>query len=61
MGVQLPEALGRMVAEKAEGNALFAEEIAGFLIERGLVRRTAVGLDYDPAAVATAYPEACSR
>ena len=43
MGVQLPEALGRMVAEKAEGNALFAEEIAGFLIERGLVRRTAVG------------------
>jgi predicted ATPase len=56
MGVQLPEALGRMVAEKAEGNALFAEEIAGFLIERGLVRRTAVGLDYDPASVGTALP-----
>jgi predicted ATPase len=61
MGVQLPDALGRMVAEKAEGNALFAEEIAGFLIERGLVRRTAVGLDYDPASVGTALPEACSR
>jgi class 3 adenylate cyclase len=56
MGVQLPDALGRMVAEKAEGNALFAEEIAGFLIERGLVRRTAVGLDYDPASVGTALP-----
>ena len=54
--MQLPEALGRMVAEKAEGNALFAEEIAGFLIERGLVRRTAVGLDFDPASVGTALP-----
>lgn len=56
MGVQLPEALGRLVAEKAEGNALFAEEIAGFLMERGLVRRAAGGLDYDPASVGTALP-----
>ena len=56
MGVQLPEALGRMVAEKVEGNALFAEEIAGFLMERGLVRHTAGGLDYNPASVDTALP-----
>jgi len=56
IGVRLPEALGRMVAEKAEGNALFAEEIAGFLMERGLVRRTAGALDYDTASVVTALP-----
>ena len=60
MGVQLPEALGRMVAEKAEGNALFAEEIAGFLIERGLVRRTAMGLTIIHLLWAPRYPEACS-
>ena len=54
---QLPEALARLIAAKAEGNALFAEEIASFLVERGMVRRTAAGLDFDPAAVAAALPE----
>ena len=34
----LPEALAKLIAAKAEGNALFAEEIASFLIERGIVR-----------------------
>ena len=53
----LPEALAKLIAAKAEGNALFAEEIASFLIERGIVRHTAAGLDFDPAAVAAALPE----
>ncbi|HZZ21897.1 MAG TPA: AAA family ATPase [Roseiarcus sp.] len=53
----LPEALAKLIAAKAEGNALFAEEIASFLVERGIVRRTADGLDFDPAAVAAVLPE----
>jgi predicted ATPase len=52
----LPAMLARLVADKAEGNPLFAEEIATFLLERGSVRRTASGIDYDPVAVATALP-----
>ena len=39
LGVEaLPEALARQVTEKAEGNALFAEEILSFLTERGVLR-----------------------
>jgi class 3 adenylate cyclase len=53
----LPEALAKLIAAKADGNALFAEEIASFVIERGIVRRSATGLDFDPAAVAAALPE----
>ena len=34
----LPEGLARQVTEKAEGNALFAEEILSFLTERRLLR-----------------------
>jgi class 3 adenylate cyclase len=52
----LPEMLARSVADKAEGNPLFAEEIATFLLERGSLRRTTSGIDYDPVAVATALP-----
>jgi predicted ATPase len=52
---ELPEDLGRLVADKAEGNALFAEEIASFLLERGIVRRTA-SLQFDLQAVAAALP-----
>ena len=44
------------MAEKAEGNALFAEEIASFLVERGMVRRSAAGLEFDAAAVERALP-----
>ena len=54
---QLPEALAKLIAAKAEGNALFAEEIASFLVERGIVRHSAAGLDFDSAAVAAALPE----
>jgi hypothetical protein len=52
----LPEELGRLVAEKAEGNALFAEEIVSFLLERGVVRQTAEGLVYDAGKAASGLP-----
>ena len=38
----MPEPLAQLIVEKAEGNALFVEEIASFLIERGTVRAHAV-------------------
>ena len=39
LGVEiLPEAVGRQIADKAEGNPLFAEEIVSFLAERGSLR-----------------------
>ena len=37
---KLPETLARLIVDKAEGNALFVEEIARYLIERGTVRHT---------------------
>jgi class 3 adenylate cyclase len=52
----LPTTLARLVAKKAEGNPLFAEEIAGYLVERGVVRRAATGIEYDAEAVAAALP-----
>jgi class 3 adenylate cyclase len=54
---QLPEPLAERIADRAEGNALFAEEIASFLVESGIVRRSANRLDYDPEPVAAALPE----
>jgi class 3 adenylate cyclase len=53
---KLPEPLARLVVEKAEGNALFVEEIASYLMERGTVRRTPSGLGYDAGTVAAALP-----
>jgi hypothetical protein len=55
-GAELPEELRRLVAAKAEGNALFAEELVSFLLERGFVRREASGLVFDPATVSSALP-----
>ena len=52
----LPEPLAQLIVEKAEGNALFVEEIASFLIERGTVRVTPLGLGYDPSQIQTALP-----
>jgi class 3 adenylate cyclase len=52
----LPEPLAQLIVEKAEGNALFVEEIASFLIERGTVRVTPLGLGYDPNQIAVALP-----
>ena len=53
---ELPEPLARLVVDKAEGNALFVEEIVRFLIERGTVRHTPSGLIYDRGTVAAALP-----
>jgi DNA-binding winged helix-turn-helix (wHTH) protein len=52
----LTGALGRLIIDRAEGNPLFAEEIANFLRERGMVRQSNGGLEYDTAAVAAAVP-----
>jgi hypothetical protein len=49
----LPEALARQVAEKAEGNPLFVEEIVSYLTERGVIRTT---VDSDASALAEALP-----
>ena len=57
LGVEgLPQLLEWQIAEKADGNPLFAEEIVSFLSERGMVRTTTGKLDFDAAAVATALP-----
>jgi predicted ATPase len=53
---KLPEGMARVVAEKSGGNPLFAEEIASFLVERGAVRRTAGGVEFDGAKVVGALP-----
>ena len=57
LGVEaLPEALARQVAEKAEGNPLFAEEIVSFLTERGMLHAKDGKLEFDAGAVAAALP-----
>jgi len=53
---ELTGALGRLIIDRAEGNPLFAEEIANFLREERMVRKGAAGLEYDAAAVAAAVP-----
>lgn len=52
----LPEPLARQVAEKAEGNPLFAEEIVSFLTERGIVRTTMGKLHFEERGLATILP-----
>jgi class 3 adenylate cyclase len=52
----LPEALARQLANKAEGNALFAEEILSFLAERGVLRVSAGKVEFDAGAVAATLP-----
>jgi hypothetical protein len=51
-----PEALVRVVTEKAEGNALFAEEILSFLTERGVLRAEGGKVEFDAGAVGAALP-----
>jgi class 3 adenylate cyclase/tetratricopeptide (TPR) repeat protein len=53
---RLPEELRRLIATKAEGNALFAEELASFLLERGFVRQQGAAFVFDATAVANALP-----
>ena len=49
------------MTEKAEGNALFAEEIVSFLIERGMLRAVAGKVEFDASAVAAALPASVQR
>jgi class 3 adenylate cyclase len=49
--VKAPDPLVSKIAEKADGNPLFAEEIVSYLVEQGL------GASVDPQAVAAATPE----
>jgi hypothetical protein len=43
---EIPDDLARLVAERAQGNPLFAEEIIGYLIERGAVSTTKSGITF---------------
>jgi class 3 adenylate cyclase/tetratricopeptide (TPR) repeat protein len=52
----IPDALANLIVDKAEGNALFVEEIANYLVDRRIVRQTASGLEYDAPSVAAALP-----
>ena len=52
----LPRRLAAFVRERADGNALFAEEIASFLVERGAVRGSGTQLEFDEGAVANILP-----
>jgi class 3 adenylate cyclase len=51
-----PTALLEFIAERAGGNALFAEEITGYLKQRGLIGQSAPGGDFDHAAVTAVMP-----
>ena len=53
---EIPDALADLIADKAEGNALFVEEIANYLVDRRIVRQTASGLEYHAPSVAAALP-----
>lgn len=46
----LPEAFTRMVIGKSEGNPLFAEEIANYLLDSGSLTKDADGVRYNAAA-----------
>jgi class 3 adenylate cyclase len=57
LGVEaLPEMLAQQLTDRAEGNALFAEEILSFLSERGALRVVAGKVEFDAGAVASALP-----
>ena len=52
----LPETFSRLVVEKSEGNALFAEEIVSFLTEQAVLRISVGKVEFDANAVAAALP-----
>ncbi len=52
----MPEALTRVVIEKADGNALFAEEIASFLVERNVLKVSDGALAFDLGKTTTLLP-----
>jgi len=53
---RLPEPLAQLIVEKAEGNALFVEEIVSYLLERGAVSRVGERLTFDPNMLLAALP-----
>jgi class 3 adenylate cyclase/tetratricopeptide (TPR) repeat protein len=54
--VQVPEALARLVVERSEGNALFAEELTTFLVEHAVGQHRGGQLRFDEARLASALP-----
>ena len=52
----LPAELARIAVTKAQGNPLFAEEIANYLLDRGEIRREGAQIFYEPAAEAATMP-----
>ena len=52
----LPDPLASAVTERAEGNALFAEELVSYLRERGALTVADGSVEYDPAAISSALP-----
>ena len=52
----LPETFARLVTEKADGNALFAEEIVSFLKERGVLRASGGMAEFDAGPTSVALP-----
>jgi class 3 adenylate cyclase len=58
LGIErLPKELAELVSAKAEGNALFAEEIVNFLVEKSLLRLGEAGPTFDTQAIAAAVPD----
>ena len=53
---ELPEDLVRYVTERAEGNALFAEQILSLIGQRGALRTDGAHVEFDAGAVAKAIP-----
>lgn len=53
---ELPDAVVELVVGRADGNALFAEEIASYLLERGALRRVGETFELVEAADAGALP-----
>jgi tetratricopeptide (TPR) repeat protein len=52
----MPPPLARIVTEKADGNALFAEEIASFLVEHNVLRVSDGALEFDLGKTTTVLP-----
>jgi class 3 adenylate cyclase/tetratricopeptide (TPR) repeat protein len=52
----MPEPLARIVTEKADGNALFAEEIVSFLLERNVLKVSDRALEFDLGQTTTVLP-----
>jgi len=45
---ELPERLVQLVVDRSDGNPLFAEELTAYLVHKGIITRTEVGIEVDP-------------